>query len=159
MAVVLGEAFSPQMGLFNTDALKTNILASRTSSNYSIGFHTGGFVGLTFNCQFDPDSSSWLYVVDGTAVLMEYNGNNLKVNGCVSGTAGNAITWHELANFDYVNLGQFVRFNGLEFPELASPSAPISNRARIYAKDNGAGKTQLIARFPTGAEQVLATEP
>jgi hypothetical protein len=43
--------------------------------------------------------------------------------------------------------------------EWATPVAPAADRARIYAKDNGAGKTQLIARFPTGAEQVLATEP
>lgn len=31
--------------------------------------------------------------------------------------------------------------------------------ALIYCRDNGAGKEQLIARFNTGAVQVLATEP
>lgn len=43
--------------------------------------------------------------------------------------------------------------------EIATPAAPAANRARFYAKDNGAGKTQLVVLFPTGAEQVLATEP
>lgn len=37
--------------------------------------------------------------------------------------------------------------------------APSTNFARIYLKDNGAGKTQLLVRFATGAIQVLSTEP
>lgn len=47
----------------------------------------------------------------------------------------------------------------MEFDEITDPAAPAANKARLYAKDNGAGKTQLVVRFPTGAVQVLATEP
>lgn len=48
----------------------------------------------------------------------------------------------------------------LEFvTEISDPAAPAANRARLYMRDNGAGKTQLVARFPTGAIQVIATEP
>lgn len=47
----------------------------------------------------------------------------------------------------------------VEFREVADPAAPAANRARLFARDNGAGKTQLCVRFPTGAVQVLATEP
>jgi len=43
--------------------------------------------------------------------------------------------------------------------QSSSPAAGSANSARIYAKDNGSGKTQLIVRFASGAEQVLATEP
>lgn len=39
------------------------------------------------------------------------------------------------------------------------PSAPGSNKARLYARDNGAGKTQVVALFPSGSAQVIATEP
>ena len=46
-----------------------------------------------------------------------------------------------------------------EFGEIADPAAPAADRARLFSKDNGAGKTQLVVRFPTGAVQVLATEP
>lgn len=46
-----------------------------------------------------------------------------------------------------------------EYVEIADPAAPAANKARLYVKDNGAGKTQLVVRFPTGAVQVLATEP
>jgi hypothetical protein len=41
----------------------------------------------------------------------------------------------------------------------ADHTAPSANRAVIYTKDNGAGKTQLAVRFNTGAVQILATEP
>lgn len=48
----------------------------------------------------------------------------------------------------------------LQMQELdTDPPAPTANRVRLYARDNGAGKTQLCARFATGAVQVIATEP
>lgn len=47
----------------------------------------------------------------------------------------------------------------IEQTEIVDPAAPAANKARLYAKDNGAGKTQLVVRFPTGAVQVIATEP
>jgi hypothetical protein len=43
--------------------------------------------------------------------------------------------------------------------EISDPSAPAANRARLYIRDNGSGKTQLVVRFSSGAVQVLATEP
>ena len=43
--------------------------------------------------------------------------------------------------------------------EISDPAAPSANRGRLYFKDNGAGKTQIVVRFPTGAVQVIATEP
>ncbi len=49
--------------------------------------------------------------------------------------------------------------NYTEIIEIADPAAPAANKARFYVRDNGAGKTQLVVRFPTGAIQVIATEP
>lgn len=43
--------------------------------------------------------------------------------------------------------------------EQANPAAPPANVGVLYFRDNGAGKTQLAVRFPTGAVQVIATEP
>jgi hypothetical protein len=50
-------------------------------------------------------------------------------------------------------MSQFV-----EIGEMSTPAAPAGNRARLFVRDNGAGKTQLCVRFPTGAVKVLATE-
>jgi hypothetical protein len=46
-----------------------------------------------------------------------------------------------------------------EMQEMSTPAAPIANRARLFVRDNGLGKTQLCVRFPTGAVQVIKTEP
>ncbi len=35
----------------------------------------------------------------------------------------------------------------------------VTDRAYLFSKDNGAGKTQICVKFPSGAVQVLATEP
>jgi hypothetical protein len=46
-----------------------------------------------------------------------------------------------------------------ELKEIANPSAPAANKLRLFARDNGSGKTQLCVRFPTGAVQVIKTQP
>lgn len=57
---------------------------------------------------------------------------------------------------DQVRLGA----RHIEYSELAAdPVAPAVNNARVYTRDNGAGKTQLCVRFNTGAVMVIATEP
>jgi hypothetical protein len=47
----------------------------------------------------------------------------------------------------------------LELAEMTAPGAGAANTVRIYAVDNGAGKTQLMAIFNTGAAQQLAIQP
>lgn len=45
-------------------------------------------------------------------------------------------------------------------PATASPDAPIDpGTGTWFFRDNGAGKSQFCVRFPSGAVQVLATEP
>ena len=43
--------------------------------------------------------------------------------------------------------------------EQAAPAAPAANGYRIFAQDNGAGKTQLMVIFASGAAQQIAIEP
>jgi hypothetical protein len=47
--------------------------------------------------------------------------------------------------------------SSLSLAEITAP-AGATDKVRIYARDNGAGKTQLMAIFPTGAAQQLAIE-
>jgi hypothetical protein len=46
-----------------------------------------------------------------------------------------------------------------ELWEMTAPAAPNTDRVRIYAEDNGSGKTRLMARFATGAAVQIAIEP
>jgi hypothetical protein len=43
--------------------------------------------------------------------------------------------------------------------ERSDPAAPEANNGILYYRDNGSGKTQLCARFASGAVQVVATQP
>jgi len=43
--------------------------------------------------------------------------------------------------------------------EQTAPAAPAANGYRIFAQDNGAGKTQLMVIFATGDAQQIAIEP
>jgi hypothetical protein len=54
--------------------------------------------------------------------------------------------------------GLDIRNGWLELEERTAPSG-LGNHARLYAKDNGAGKTQLVVIFGSGVEQVIATQP
>lgn len=45
-----------------------------------------------------------------------------------------------------------------DFKERTDPPNPPANTARLYAKDNGAGKTQVGVIMPTGVFIPLATE-
>jgi hypothetical protein len=54
--------------------------------------------------------------------------------------------------------GKIFTNNYLQVGEIPTPPAPPSNNARLFVRDNGAGKTQLCVRFHTGAVKVLATE-
>lgn len=43
--------------------------------------------------------------------------------------------------------------------EMTAPSAPAANGVVIYAEDDGAGKTRLMALFSSGAAQQIAIQP
>lgn len=47
----------------------------------------------------------------------------------------------------------------LEMVEMTAPAAPAANTVRIYAEDNGSGKTRLMAKFATGSAVQIAIEP
>jgi hypothetical protein len=47
----------------------------------------------------------------------------------------------------------------IELTERAVVGNPAVNKAWLWAKDNGSGKTQLVVIFASGGEFVLATQP
>lgn len=46
----------------------------------------------------------------------------------------------------------------LKFNEMAFAAAGTADQAKVYARDNGGGKTQLVVQFGTGVAIVIATE-
>lgn len=47
----------------------------------------------------------------------------------------------------------------IQMVEITAPGAGAANSVRIYAEDNGSGKTRLMAIFASGASQQLAIQP
>jgi hypothetical protein len=107
------------------------------------------------------------------ALLVGSSAGNAPFLDCANGelTTVFACTWrfkHNAAirlNDNGVQFPVFGAFqNGVEstyldMNEIAAPAAPSANKARIYAEDDGAGKTRLMVVFPTGAAQQIAIEP
>ena len=73
--------------------------------------------------------------------------------GQVDVTNGTVATYRDLKLRNLLN----VEYH--EMTEMTAPSAPATNSVRIYAEDNGSGKTRLMALFATGAAQQIAIEP
>jgi hypothetical protein len=92
------------------------------------------------------------------------------VYGFAGQDTGSVGVWGEtpagLAVYGKTSSGYAGYFNGkvytsqfYELGEVTSLSAPVANRARLFVRDNGDGKTQLCVRVHTGVVKVLATEP
>ena len=86
-----------------------------------------------------------------------HNGNGNGVYG--SATSGHGV--HGIATTGFAGhfSGKVYVSKFQEMPEVSTPSAPSANKARLFVRNNGSGKTQLCVRFPTGAVQVIKTEP
>ena len=96
---------------------------------------------------------------DGFGVLGEARGTGTGVYAL----AFNAPALEAYAFFTYSAIfNQSILLYGFQDIWGANPStpdAPELGTARLFARDDGTGKMQLCVRFPTGAAQVLATEP
>ena len=72
--------------------------------------------------------------------------------------AGNGVVGSTSTGYAGYFSGKVYSTQFYEISEIGTPAAPAPNRARLFVKDNGAGKTQLCVRFHTGAVKILATE-
>lgn len=102
-----------------------------------------------------PGSESFYILEDGEmqwagASILSFNGTRMVLDG-----AGIEINAAEGVGL-FVTGGAYML---LEERASGAPAAPSGGRVALYCKDNGAGKTQLVCKFATGVEQVLATQP
>jgi hypothetical protein len=98
--------------------------------------------------------------IDGEGFArFDLQASSIRIGG--GAAAVDVVLGRHAANMLGLNTGDsFALLGGyIECGEIADPSAPASDKSRLYTRDNGVGKTQLVVRFPTGAIQVIATEP
>ncbi len=103
---------------------------------------------------------------DGAAAAPTFSFNGATNTGLLRDASANpAIARAATTGFNVNATGTFlngtatVSSGNILFTERADPAAPAANQCALYAKDSGAGKTQLAARFNSGAVQVPAVEP
>jgi hypothetical protein len=161
--IVIGGSNAPT----NTVPLRVSLPSAHATNSFSVTNsggstifsvnQTGAITGLTLN-------------TTGAIVQTNTNGNSILHSINATGTPATVLAnWKQASGqtanvLEVRNTSDVIEFRiapkgFLEFLEQTDPTAPASNRAILYSRDNGSGKTQLCVRFPTGAVQVLATEP
>jgi|SRR5262245_10941984 len=155
---------------FDPPTLTYNLMTHSKSAFVLTG--TDGTAPTFYEIRALNSSSAVLYLtLDGRSTVprLQLRGNEL-TNGCyldilnASGKTGNSFTITTgTVDVDYKFTidasGSFSTAGYMEMIEITAPSAPASNFVRIYAQDNGAGKTQLMALFSSGAAQQIAIQP
>jgi hypothetical protein len=129
-------------------------------SNDAAGVRGAGAIGVE-----GTSNNKFAYGVGGSNTAYGGTGVHGQANG-VGSRGVNAYSDQGHALHTDSPLGWAAYFDGRVFTKrhhdmgkVATPSSPGANTARIFVRDNGSGKLQLCVRFPTGAVQVLATQP
>lgn len=125
---------------------------SGADSGIIIGTYTAGSAGSIYWTGDTPNDSNYRLNFGSTSTALNAGGGvDIRVGG---------------SSCLYVDSTQVLSakpiiFNAqyLEATERTAPSAPAANGVRIYAQDNGGGKTQLMALFSSGAAQQIAIQP
>ena len=143
--------------------------ARRSERGYLSGFNAPTFTGTpTFSNGMTVSSGQIIMQNAGTASLpsiaWEVSGSanyglfQSSISIGLSTAGAERANWN--AGGQTLAAGLFMTGSAqIQLPQVTAPAAPAAGFTRIYAVDNGAGKTQLRARFDTGAEQAVATEP
>ncbi len=146
---------------------------------------TGAFSMLTLNATLtnaSSTSSGFLTCLrDGTTRffmdsggITYFGGANAGTATCVIDTNNVNVSLRSSAHLDWMGDTKLYRLAAgvlapraansttgaaLEFLEQTAPAAPSADRVRVYAEDNGSGKTRLVVRWSDGTTTVLATQP
>lgn len=148
---------------------------ARIDSNQQLSFGTGangcmtgalGAAGLLIG-RFDQANPAAL--AGYACYVGNYNGNTVTLpsDGVFGLSSGSGSLWatrdsgiaRSAAAVVAICDGTTTGAGALELREMTAPSAPSANRVRLYAEDNGSGKTRIMARFNTGAAVQIAIEP
>jgi hypothetical protein len=132
---------------------------------------SSGSGGTAFNILTNHIGLSAIFEGGNSTFSFGIGSSNNTINGAVVELAG------YFGFYDFANTSPNIRLyreaagvlgvrgtsttvgGALGFIEQTAPAAPATNGVRIYAEDNGSGKTRLMAIFATGAAQQIAIEP
>jgi hypothetical protein len=154
-ALSLATSGGTQVQVTNTASANRYITLTGSNGGWpTIGVSAGG---LAISSSVEISGSGIITSTAGDQLTLRYDGSNVfaiavSSAGNVSFNAGGASAGFTFQ--DPVTLATY-----LEGAEQTAPAAPAANGYRIYAEDNGSGKTRLMVKFATGPAQQIAIEP
>ena len=163
------------VGSFNTAAQTTELQATEGHTAFAVTSIGAGITVETTSAFLAPvagrslGNSTGVQGYSGTAALPAAKAktgvygyaaqDNASQGVWGHSPAGNGVVGSTSSGFAGYFSGKVYSTQFYELSEIGTPAAPAPNRARLFVKDNGAGKTQLCVRFHTGAVKVIVTEP
>jgi hypothetical protein len=119
-------------------------LRFNTNNGYQVDFDNDGF-WPSFNQPLGKSGKPW---------------GMLRCEGVISSTTASSSFGGPLAVTGASTLtGNVTTAGFIAGSEMTAPSAPAANGYRIFAEDNGSGKTRLMVQFATGSAVQLAIQP
>lgn len=156
---------------WSTNVLTIGTEAAGTGSSRPVSIITNNStitlnVGSSYTSTARLDFSDWWGATQGSAggvsfgsghgIFWGSSGTNTSYRSAIS---GDTFIGRGGASILLLRSGTAGVGAAIETFEMTAPAAPAANGVRIYAEDNGSGKTRLMALFATGAAQQLAIEP
>lgn len=159
-----------QVGVWTSGGLAVtgSISATANSSSPALSVtQNGAGLGINTNGDLQFNGNRFIYGVDGSLSAGTVGSNPLIFFTSNTGRAritegGDFLIGQNTNPSNYklaVNGNVGVTGGYIAGEEQTAPAAPAANGYRIFAQDNGAGKTQLMVIFATGAAQQIAIEP
>lgn len=123
-----------------------------------IGAESSG-TGTTRDVKIQAPTAKGIFLSIGSTIPVTINSDRCLFDSAAFFGFSDIRIYRAAANI--LNFGATSTSTGsaLQMQEMTAPAAPAANGVRIYAEDNGAGKTRLMALFNTGAAQQIAIEP
>jgi len=150
-----------------TNNSNSNTVLAATSSSSGAAFEGTTTSGDAI--QGNSESGTAVRGTAGSGFGVKGVSNAVGVYGSAAGTSSSKGVWGETtvghaihgtatSGFAGYFAGKVYTTRFHELKEIADPTAPAADKARLFVRDNGLGKTQLCVRFNTGAIRVLATQ-
>jgi hypothetical protein len=143
-------------GVFGDSALSTAVLGVGHASDRAatLGWSEGGSTGaLGYSGAGAPPAPKAKTGVYGYAAQ---DSTSTGVYG--ESPAGRAVVGLSSSGYAGYFAGKVYTTKFYELTEISTPATPVANRARLFIKDNGLGKTQVCVKFANGTVKILATE-
>ncbi|NOZ27957.1 MAG: hypothetical protein GXP39_07895 [Chloroflexi bacterium] len=136
----------------NSGGLAQNAIFTSAYSTYITVSTTG--VDKSPSIRIENDARKWGFVVDGA------DNDSLKIRDFNLGSDRLTITSAGDIGADTTSpAGKFDLNGDLVLREMTTPSASPADALRLFARDDGTGKTQLCVIWDDGSVTTLATQP